>query len=68
MKMYRENNLQEWSRKLMAKYGAQFRQRGTDKETIERWSDRLSFIYKKRFVVKDDVETTLHDWSKMIGG
>ncbi len=68
MKIYRNNNLQEWSRKLMAKYGAQFRRYSTDEETIERWSDRLSFIYGKRFVVKNDVDTTLHDWSKMIGG
>jgi len=68
MKLYREGNLEEWSRSLMAKYGARFRLYGGDKETLERWSSHLSFIYKKRFIVQDNTYDTLHDWSKMIGG
>jgi hypothetical protein len=66
--MIREDNIQEWSRDLMAKHGVQFRMYSGDKETLERWADHLSFIYKKRFVVREDTRTTLHDWSRMIGG
>lgn len=68
MKMYRENNLDEWSRKLMTMHGVQFRKQSTPGETLNRWADRLTNIYNKRFVVKKSEHETLHDWSKMIGG
>lgn len=68
MKIYEENNIQEWSRKLITKYGTYFRLYGDNNETLERWADRLSFIYGFRFQIEEDEEETLLNWSKLIGG
>lgn len=68
MKMYEKDTMEEWSRKLMAKYGTYFRLYSGDLETLERWAIRLSSIYGFRFEIKDDKQETLLNWSKLIGG
>lgn len=68
MKMYEENNLPEWSRKLRTKYGNNFRLYSDDNETLERWSVYLSNIFGFHFEVLDNEEETLFNWSKLIGG
>ena len=68
MKMYYDDNLKEWSRRLITKFGNYFRLYSDDKETLERWSERLSFIFKTRFQIEETEEATLRNWSKLIGG
>lgn len=68
MNLNRPETVQDLSRELITKHGVFFRTYGEDKETLERWASHLSFIYKKRFIVQEDIETTLHDWTQMIGG
>jgi len=68
VKLYEDNNLEEWSRKLITKYGTHFRLYSTEKETLERWAGRLSFIYGFRFKIEESEYETLRNWSKLIGG
>ena len=46
MKIYEEGTLQEWSRKLRSKYGNEFRMYGTEDETMERWHEHLSQMFR----------------------
>ena len=68
MRMYDKNNIEEWSRKLITKFGPYFRLYSGKDETLERWSYRLSNIYGFRFEIKDNEYETLLNWSKLIGG
>lgn len=68
MKLYEENTLEEWSRKLRSKYGTQFRLYSSADETLERWRIHLSNLLGYKFEIRDNQYETLENWSKMIGG
>lgn len=68
MRIYNEGNLEEWSRKLQAKHGTNFRLYSDEKETVERWAFHLSKIYNIEPGIRGTVEDTLTNWSKIIGG
>ncbi len=68
MKIYNDKNLEEWSRVLIAKHGANFRLYSNEQETMERWAYHLSSLYKIEPDIRKPIEETLKDWSKLIGG
>lgn len=68
MKIYKKDNLEEWSRKLRSRYGNQFRLYSSEEETMERWAFYLSSLYNIKPFISDSIEDTLKEWSKLIGG
>ena len=68
MKIYDEGTLEEWSRRLCAKFGSEFHLYSTEDETMERWKDHLSNMLGYKFEFQEDQDETLKNWSKLIGG
>lgn len=68
MRIYEDETLIEWSRKLRSEYGNNFRLYSTEEETMERWKDHLSNRLGYKFEFEADQDDTMDKWSRLIGG